>query len=145
MIATNLEQLPLQKIVSENNEQQSCRVTFPLLGTHGTNEIATVFFELEPGKEIGQHTDNAEELLIVLQGQAEILIKEESQKVNTGGLVVVPSMFPHNIKNTGNEILKVLGVFGGKNQIIATFANGWLPEGEKVVDTAFMHQETRSC
>jgi len=45
-------------------------------------------------------------------------------------------MVPHNIINRGKTKAKVLGVFGGANNIVATFENTWLPVDTNVVDTS---------
>ena len=44
------------------------RVSFPLHSAAGTASTATVLFELDPGAELGVHTDSAEELLVVRGG-----------------------------------------------------------------------------
>ena len=53
------------------------RVNFPVHSATGTASTATVLFELDPGAELGVHTDSAEELLIILQGTAEARIGDE--------------------------------------------------------------------
>lgn len=136
MISTNLKELELMEFIGKNNSQQHCKATFPLVGAHGSEQLATVYFEIEPGECLGSHTDSAEELLIVLEGTAEVVIGKEIKPADTGALVVVPKMVPHNIINTGKVKLKVLGVFGGANNIVATFEGEWLPAESNVVDTA---------
>ena len=54
------------------------RVGFPIHSATGSASTATVLFELDPGAELGVHTDSAEELLIILQGTAEARIGDES-------------------------------------------------------------------
>jgi quercetin dioxygenase-like cupin family protein len=41
------------------------------LGT-GTKNTAVVYFEIEPGYRLGTHTDSAEEILLILEGQVEV-------------------------------------------------------------------------
>ena len=47
---------------------------------------------------------------------------------------------PHDIKNVGSSSVKVLGVFGGANNIVATFEQAMLPTEANVVDTAALFQ-----
>ena len=92
---------------------QHCKATFPLIGAHGSQDIATVYIELEPGDSLGRRTDSAEELLVVLDGELLATIGTTSASISKGGLALVPKMVPHDLKNTGTGKARVLGVFGG--------------------------------
>lgn len=140
MITVNLNELELAEFTGKENASQHCKATFPLVGAHGSKNLATVYFEIAPGDHIGTHTDSAEELLIILSGEAQATVGNVTKQAVEGSLVLVPEMVPHNIKNTGNTLLKVLGVFGGANNIIATFEKEWLPESN-VVDTALLFEQ----
>ncbi len=141
MITANLHQLQLAAFTAKEDAKQCCRVTFPLLGAHGTDNSATVYFELEPGNRVGRHTDSAEEILLILEGEVEASIGEEIANASAGTLLVVPKLTPHDVRNIGDTKAKVLGFFGGANHIVATFDHGWLPEGEKVVSTAAVFEQ----
>lgn len=134
MIKANLTQLPLAEFIAKADDRQHCKATFPLIGSHGTRKLATVYFELEPGDHLGSHTDTAEELLIILEGRVEVTLGETTERFDAGGLVVVPELKPHDIRNIGNRRARVLGVFGGVNNIVATFENEWTESA--VVDTS---------
>ena len=64
--------------------------------------------------------DSAEELLLVLEGTAEALIGEERGRLEAGELAVVPAMAPHDVWNTGDGVLRVLGFFSSST-VVATF------------------------
>lgn len=136
MTTVNLNQLELNEFTGKEDPGQHCRATFPLVGTHGSRELATVYFEIEPGDRLGAHTDSAEELLVVLEGQLEVTVSGERATIGKGGIALVPKMAPHDLLNTGTEEARVLGVFGGSNHIVATFEKEWLPTRSNVVDTA---------
>ncbi|MCB9291291.1 MAG: cupin domain-containing protein [Lewinellaceae bacterium] len=136
MITTDLNQLELTEFIARENPGQRCKATFPLLGAHGTRDSATVYFELDPGEELGTHTDSAEELLIVLEGRIEATVGQEKATLSKNQLVVVPKMKLHNFRNTGKGKARVLGFFGGANNIVATFDQTWWPTGSNQVDTA---------
>lgn len=144
MLTANLNDLDLMEMAAADDPNQQCRVTFPLLGTHGTEETATVYFELAPGKNVGRHTDSAEEVLVILQGDVRASIGEETVEAGAGSLLVVPTMVPHDVTNIGGETAKVLGVFGGANHIVASFDHGWGPERMAVVGTRAMFEPSTS-
>ena len=144
MLTANLNTLDLMEMAAEDNPGQHCRVAFPLLGAHGTEETATVYFELAPGKSVGRHTDSAEEVLVILQGDVRASINDETVEAGAGSLLVVPTMAPHDVTNIGDEVVKVLGVFGGANHIVATFDHGWGPERMDVVGTRAMFEPSTS-
>ena len=136
MVKVDLNTLELNEFTAKNNPRQECKATFPMLGAHGTKQSATVYVELEPNKELGTHTDSAEELLLVLEGNIEALVGDEQSEASKGQLILVPKMVPHNFRNIGTGKAKVLGFFGGANNIVATFKNAWMPTESNIVDTA---------
>lgn len=136
MTTVNLKNLQLNEFIAKNDSNQHCQATFPMLGAHGTKKTATVYFELAPGDHLGQHTDSAEELLLILEGDVEVTVGEEKDSASAGTIALVPEMVPHDIRNTGSSPAKVIGFFGGANNIIATFEEVWLPTESNVVDTS---------
>jgi len=138
MEKVNLNTLELTEFTGKHNPAQRCRATFPLFGAHGTQSTATVYFELEPGDILGRHTDSAEELLFILEGDLEAEIDGETESLVSGDIALVPKMAPHNLSNKGTTKAKVLGFFGGANHIVATFDQPWLPVDSNTVDTAEM-------
>jgi len=142
MKTVNINDLELNEFYGVNNKKQHCKATFPILGAHGTKQTANVYFEIEPGDELGRHTDSAEELLFILEGDVEVEVGGETAPAQSGSIALVPLMVPHNIVNTGNEKAKILGFFGGANNIVATFEDSLAPINVNVVDTARMMEET---
>lgn len=138
MLKIDLNNLELNEFVAKNNPGQRCKATFPLFAPHGTKECATVYFELEPGDELGTHTDSAEEILLIIEGSVHVTVDEEKGEASSGSLLLVPKLAPHNLKNIGNTKAKVLGFFGGANNIVATFDNIWLPTESNMVDTSLL-------
>ena len=62
---------------------------------------------LKPGEDVGQHsTDAREEILVFLSGQGQALINEnKTLNVAVGNVAYVPPHTTHNIKNTGTTPL----------------------------------------
>lgn len=72
---------------------------FALYSAAGTKSGAVVYFELEPGKELGSHTDSAEEIVYVIDSTIEAAVgnddnnnDEEKDRLSRGELGVVPVM-----------------------------------------------------
>jgi quercetin dioxygenase-like cupin family protein len=135
MKTVNLNELELNEFVGKENTKQHCKATFPMLGAHGTKKSATVYFELAPGDHLGRHTDSAEELLLILEGDVEVSVGDETGPARSGTIALVPEMVPHDIRNTGKTKARVIGFFGGANNIVATFDQTWLPTDSRTVDT----------
>jgi quercetin dioxygenase-like cupin family protein len=108
------------------------RVSFPLHSATGTASTATVLFELDPGAELGVHTDSAEELLIVVQGTAEARVGEEVGRLETHGVALVPPMAPHGLRNVGDDVLRVLGTFSAST-VVSTFEEPFAEGGPQVL------------
>ena len=96
-------------------------VAFPIHSATGAAATATVWMEIAPGGDVGEHTDSAEELLYVAQGEVEASIGGETGILRAGDLARVPAMAPHALRNVGSEDARVLGFFGGSTNV-ATFA-----------------------
>lgn len=138
MTTVNLNALQLAEFTGATDPTQHCHATFPLLGAHGTKHTATVYFELEPGKNLGRHTDSAEELLLILEGTVEVSVGSEQGMLSQGEIALVPVMVPHDLRNVGEGKARVLGFFGGANHIVATFDQTWQPTGSNTVDTSLV-------
>lgn len=136
MEKVNIDTIELNEFTGKHNPNQHCRATFPLFGSNGTQSIATVYFELEPGKVLGRHTDSAEEILFVLEGDLEAEIGDEKGRLSTGEIGLVPKMVPHNLRNIGTGKARILGMFGGANHIVSMFEETWLPMDSNTVDTS---------
>jgi quercetin dioxygenase-like cupin family protein len=108
------------------------RVSFPVHSTAGTASTATVLFELDPGAELGMHTDSAEELLIIVQGTADATIGDEVGRLETHQVGLVPAMAPHGLRNVGDDVLRVFGTFSAST-VVSTFEIPFEENGPNVL------------
>lgn len=138
MITSDLNTVELTEFSVPHNPGQRCKATFPLFAAHGTKDSATVYFELRAGEFLGNHTDSAEELLYIVDGDVEVTVGDETSKLSKGQLAVVPKLIPHSVKNIGHNTAKVLGFFGGANNVISIFDEVWQPIESHMVDTSKM-------
>jgi quercetin dioxygenase-like cupin family protein len=119
---------------AEDDPHRRVTGNFALYSNAGTKSGSVVYFELEPGRELGTHTDSAEEIVYVVDGMIEATIGKEKNQISKGELGVVPVMESHNFSNVGSDIAKVIGFFSSPN-VISTFEKVFLPLNFKEFDT----------
>lgn len=134
MLAAQLTERDLAAISSETDETRRIRVDFPISSIAGAASTAVVYFELEPGEHTGMHTDSAEEIVLVLSGRAEAIVGDERGELSAGGLGLVPALVPHDVRNIGEETLRVVGFFSS-GIVVSVFDDPLMPAGTRVVGT----------
>ena len=134
VIGANIGELELLEVSYEDDPTMRVKVNFPFYVGTGTKNTAVVYFELEPGHRLGTHTDSAEEILLILEGEAEATVGDEQGRVSAGEMAVVPAMVPHALRNVGDETVRVVGFFSS-NVVVSTFDQPMMPLGQRVVGT----------
>ena len=134
MIAEKIDELELMEVWYEDDATMRVKVNFPFFLGTGTKSTAVVYFEMEPGHRLGTHTDSAEEILLVLEGTAEVSLGDEQGRLSAGEMALVPAMEPHGLRNAGEETLRVVGFFSS-NVVVSTFDQPLMPFGQRVVGT----------
>jgi quercetin dioxygenase-like cupin family protein len=134
VIAERIDQLELMEFWYEDDPTMRVKANFPFYVGTGTKNTAVVYFELEPGYRLGTHTDSAEEILLILQGTAEVSLGDEQGRLSAGEMAVVPAMVPHGLRNVGEETVRVVGFFSS-NVVVSTFDQPMMPLGQRVVGT----------
>ena len=81
-------------------------------GPPSTVRMKSGLVSLEPGETVGTHsTDNKEELIIVMEGNGEMVFDGyNSVKLSLGQNAYCPPYTKHNIINTGNKPLRYIYV-----------------------------------
>jgi quercetin dioxygenase-like cupin family protein len=135
MLKVNLNNLDkMTNYGAEDDPDRKVTANFALYSAAGTKSGAVVYFELEPGKELGSHTDSAEEIVYVIDGTIEATVGNEKDSLSRGELGVVPVMDLHNFRNIGTNTAKVIGFFSSPN-IVSTFEKVFMPANLKEFDT----------
>ena len=99
-----------------------------------TGSVQLCLFEqwCEPGKGAPTHLHAVEEVLTVLQGEAEIWLEAASAPIAAGQSLVIPAGRRHGFRNTGSDILHVMATlaapifeasFDDRNEV----ARRWVP------------------
>jgi quercetin dioxygenase-like cupin family protein len=128
MLTASTPKLDLIETSMEGDKEHRVHVDFPVSAATGAAETAVVYFEIDPGYKLATHTDSAEEILYIVQGEGEAHVGDETGRVSAGDLAVVPAMAPHGIRNVGDTRLKVVGFFR-EARVDSEFAEPLLPLG----------------
>lgn len=134
MLKQQTQDLELTRFHSDDDATREASAAWPVHRDRGAASTAVVYFELAPGKRLGTHTDSAEEVLVVLEGEIEVVVGDERGTVAAGGIAVVPAMVPHDVICAGERRARVAGVFPA-NTIVSAFEGVWEPVGTNVVGT----------
>ncbi len=119
MLTVRLDQLDLEAVSSPTDPTMASQVAFPVSSATGSTSSAVVYFEIEPGKRLGQHRDSAEEIVFVLAGEAEVTVEDEHLYLRSGELGVIPVWALHDVANVGQDTLRVIGFFGAATMVHA--------------------------
>jgi quercetin dioxygenase-like cupin family protein len=90
--------------------------TTPLVGkwNRAGNQLTTGMTLFEPGTGIAIHSHNVEETVMVLEGQATVVIDGESRDVAAGTVTWIPAGVPHFFKNRGSGQMRIYWVYAGQ-------------------------------
>jgi quercetin dioxygenase-like cupin family protein len=110
---------------------EGLRAAFPLSSAEGTAALATVWIELEPGGVLPEHTDSAEEILLVVEGEVEASVGGEEGTLRALEMAVVPALAPHGLRNAGDRRARILGIFASATNV-SVFTDGLGPDRLRV-------------
>ena len=75
------------------------------------HDLVVLFEKLAPGDRIPVHTHPKEELIIIDDGSAEVIMGDERHSVEAGAVVFVPAGRPHGVHNTTETVVHLHGIF----------------------------------
>jgi len=75
------------------------------------NNMQLVLMSLKPGEDIGDEIHGVDQFFRFEKGEGEAIINGHKYPVTDGSSVVIPSGSKHNIKNTGEEDLKLYSIY----------------------------------
>lgn len=134
MYAVQLADRELLEVGSATDETRRIRFDFALSSMTGAASTALVYFELEPGEHTGMHVDSAEEVILILSGTVEATVGDERGVLTAGGIGLVPALVPHDVRNVGEETVRVAGFFSSST-VVSVFDDPFTPFGRSVVGT----------
>ena len=86
--------------------------------------------EVDPGCGLPTHTDSAEEIVIVVAGEAEVTVGAEAQRLSAGSVALVPADVPHSVRCAGREKLRFYAVYA-EPDVTTTYVADVQPGGER--------------
>jgi quercetin dioxygenase-like cupin family protein len=134
MHAVQTQELELVPAHHRADRDNVVRAAWPVHRGTGARSTAAVLFELAPGTRLGTHTDSAEEVLVVLDGEVEIVVGEHRRQVGAGAIAVVPAEVAHDVIGVGETPARVTGVFSSST-VVSVFEDEWVPYGGRVLGT----------
>ncbi|MEZ5815753.1 MAG: cupin domain-containing protein [Hyphomicrobiaceae bacterium] len=76
----------------------------------GTSQLCVFEQWCDPGLGAPPHLHAVEEILTVLEGEAEIFVGDERQRATVGQSVVIPAGLKHGFTNSGSGTLRVQAI-----------------------------------
>ena len=98
-------------------------------GGYSGDASGSSLLEVAPGCRLSRHTDSAEEAVVVVSGEARVIVGDEIQEVPAGGVALVPQEIPHEVHCTGEETLRFFAL--ANNNIVTTYERNVQPDGER--------------
>jgi mannose-6-phosphate isomerase-like protein (cupin superfamily) len=84
-------------------------------------QIQLVLMALKPGEEIGEEVhDDRDQFFRVEKGKGEVLIDGKRTKIESDMAIIVPAGARHNVRNTGDEPLKLYTLYAPPEHVDGT-------------------------
>jgi quercetin dioxygenase-like cupin family protein len=96
----------------------------------GAGASGSSLIEVPSGCRLPRHTDSAEELIVVLDGEAIVTLGSETAAVPAGGLALVPADAPHEVRSSGEGTLRFLAVYAAP-EVVTRYDALVQPGGEQ--------------
>jgi quercetin dioxygenase-like cupin family protein len=107
----NTADVEMSELTSSTTEDAAWAGGFFAYGGEGAERSTVITFSIPAGKRLGRHTDTAEETQFILTGAGQLLRDSGEQPIRAGDVVVLAEGEFHDIRNTGQEDLQVIGFF----------------------------------
>ena len=100
--------------------------TTPLVGrwNRDANQLTTGVTAFEPGTAIPLHTHNVEETIMLLAGEATVVIEDKTYELHAGDVTWVPAGVAHYFRNRGAGPLRIYWVYAGRDVTRTIVATG---------------------
>jgi quercetin dioxygenase-like cupin family protein len=109
----NVDDLKTDDLSSTSSDDAEWVGGYFAYGGSGANDSCVIYFAIPPGKRLGRHTDTAEETQLFIGGSGQLLLDAGPKPVKKGDVIVLTEGTMHDLHNTGDEDLRVIGFFAG--------------------------------
>jgi len=126
----------LERVQVRGADDASVRwdAAFVVYGGHGASQSSTIVYEIEPGGQLGWHTDATEETQYIIAGKGELHTEDGTYPVGPGSVFVLPTPVRHNLINVGTETLRAVAFFAAA-MFTQNFDNVMLPPKSHILGT----------
>ena len=132
--AVATDRLDRVQVRSADNAAVRWEAAFAVYGGHGASQSSTIVYEIEPGGQLGWHTDATEETQYIIAGKGELQTEDGSYPVGPGSVFVLPTNVRHNLVNVGSDRLRAVAFFAAA-MFTQRFDNVMLPPMSHVLGT----------
>jgi len=122
------------EVWNDYDPSQRFVVIFPVGEKEGARASSVAYYIIEPGKHSGVHSDNAEEVVFIAEGEGEVFMIGRTQKLVAGNFIVFPGGLEHDIYAQGAVALRLLSFFPA-TEILSTFQQVVFPVGSNVLSS----------
>src|SRR5829696_7814271 len=127
MVTVEMQELSEQWV--EGRQDLRWRTKLGTTPDDGAKASSTSLLEVDPGCALPRHSDSAEETVVVVSGVAELEVEGETERVNAGGVALVPKDVPHEVRSVGDEPLRFVAVYAD-TEVVTTYEAEVQPSGE---------------
>jgi quercetin dioxygenase-like cupin family protein len=107
---------------------------FPVGEEQGATASSAAYYIIEPGRHTGLHSDNAEEVIFVAEGDGELFVLGKTTRLAPAAFIVIPAGMEHDIYAQGSVALRLLSFFP-TTEIVSQFQQVILPMGGNVLSS----------
>jgi quercetin dioxygenase-like cupin family protein len=130
MLTFSLEDLEFSDAWQEDHDDARWRSAPGHGASSGARSSGSSVIEVDAGRRLPEHTDSAEETIVVLAGVAEVRVDDETARVPAGGLALVPAERPHEVRNAGADVLRFAAIYAAP-EVVTTYRHPVQPDGER--------------
>ena len=94
--------------VEAKEVEGSSKLKLRWLNTEGSNVFAVRHVEIEPGGYSPSHSHPWEHEIFILKGTGSVIGGQEAKQISAGDSISIPNEEKHQIRNTGQQTLKLL-------------------------------------
>jgi len=127
---------PAIEVWQDYDPSQRFVAVFAVTEAQGAMSSTVAYYIFEPGRHSGLHSDNAEEVIYVADGEGEIFITGSQQKLEAGTFLVIPANVQHDVYAHGDRELRLFSFFPAKI-VVSTFQDPLLPLGSNTLASNF--------
>jgi quercetin dioxygenase-like cupin family protein len=109
VFTAQLDQLELFESWTREDPRIASKSAIALSSREGSVSTQVFYIVCEPHKRLGRHVHSAEEVLLVLEGTAEVAVGDERARLSVGSMALIPAAVPHEPINVGPDALRCVG------------------------------------